>query len=66
VFKDGGSGNLLPNAINDSYTTDFDVPLSGNVLDTKVGTALLKPSPTAMVIATRPQSLSPSIRLEVN
>jgi hypothetical protein len=33
VFKDGGGGNLLPNAINDNYTTNFEQPVSGNVLD---------------------------------
>jgi len=33
VFKDGGGGNFLPNAVNDSYTTTVDVSVSGNVLD---------------------------------
>jgi len=33
VFKDGGGGNLLPTAVNDSYSTTVDVPTSGNVLD---------------------------------
>jgi len=33
VFKDGGGGNLLPNAVNDSYITTVDVAVNGNVLN---------------------------------
>ena len=33
VFRDGGGGNLLPNAVNDSYITTVDVAVNGNVLN---------------------------------
>jgi hypothetical protein len=32
VFRDGGVGNLLPDAVNDSYSTTTDTPVGGNVL----------------------------------
>jgi hypothetical protein len=32
VFKDGGGGDLLPNAVNDSFSTAMDTPLNGNVM----------------------------------
>ena len=33
VARDGGGGNLLPNAVNDSYITTVDVAVNGNVLN---------------------------------
>ena len=32
VFKEGGAVNLLPNAVDDNYSTTTDTPVSGNVL----------------------------------
>jgi hypothetical protein len=32
VFRDGGVGNLLPDAVDDNYSTTTDMPVSGNVM----------------------------------
>jgi hypothetical protein len=32
VLRDGGVGNLLPDAVDDNYSTTTDMPVSGNVM----------------------------------